>query len=83
LEEQVQIAGRLVAATKGLDLSVQSLESEIALLKEYRTRLISDVVTGKLDIRDEAAKLPEIDPMELASVSVGENGNDEEETDGD
>ena len=29
------------------------------LLREYRTRLISDVVTGKLDVREAAAQLPE------------------------
>ncbi len=32
---------------------------EIALLHEYRTRLIADVVTGKLDVRQAAAGLPE------------------------
>ena len=31
---------------------------QIGLLQEYRTRLIADVVTGKLDVRDAAAKLP-------------------------
>ena len=46
-------------------------------------RLISDVVTGKMEVRDEAAKLPDIDPMELATVSVSENGDDEEATDDD
>ena len=35
------------------------LEREIDLLREYRTRLVADVVTGKLDVRDIAAKLPE------------------------
>ena len=35
------------------------LNSEIALLREYRTRLIADVVTGKLDVRAAAAALPE------------------------
>lgn len=34
------------------------LEHEIELLREYRTRLISDVVTGKLDVREAAARLP-------------------------
>ena len=29
------------------------------LLREYRTRLIADVVTGKLDVRETAATLPE------------------------
>ena len=29
------------------------------LLREYRTRLIADVVTGKLDVREAAARLPD------------------------
>ena len=29
------------------------------MLEEYRTRLVADVVTGKLDVRDAAAQLPE------------------------
>ena len=32
---------------------------QIDLLREYRTRLIADVVTGKLDVRETAASLPE------------------------
>jgi type I restriction enzyme S subunit len=66
-----------------MDAAIASVQGEIALLKEYRIRLISDVVTGKLDVREEAAKLPEIDPMDLATVSVGENSDDEEATDDD
>ena len=31
---------------------------EIELLREYRTRLVADVVTGKLDVRDAARDLP-------------------------
>ena len=38
-------------------------ERQIALLREYRTRLIADVVTGKLDVREAAARLPETDPL--------------------
>jgi hypothetical protein len=32
---------------------------EVSLLREYRTRLIADVVTGKLDVREAAARLPD------------------------
>jgi hypothetical protein len=32
---------------------------EIAYLREFRTRLIADVVTGKLDVREAASHLPE------------------------
>ena len=35
----------------------------IDLLKECRTRLIADAVTGKLDVREAAAALPDIDPL--------------------
>jgi type I restriction enzyme S subunit len=31
-------------------------------LREYRARLIADVVTGKLDVRGAAAQLPEDSP---------------------
>ena len=38
---------------------------EIILLCEYRSRLIADVVTGKLDVRAAAAALPEVDPLDI------------------
>ena len=47
--------------------SVAHTAKEIFLLREFRTSLIADVVTGKLDVREAAAKLPteEADPKEL------------------
>lgn len=60
----------LVAAIEADLLSVRSLhdqaQSEIALLREYRTRLIADVVTGKLDVREAAARLPDSSEFDLA-----------------
>ena len=38
------------------------LARQIELLHDYRTRLIADVVTGKLDVREAAAALPEKEP---------------------
>ena len=35
-------------------------QREIESLNEYRTRLIADLVTGKLDVREAAAELPEV-----------------------
>ena len=81
--ERAALVAKLKASTVALAAAIESLVKELALLKEYRTRLISDAVTGKLDVREEAAKLPEIDPMELATVSASENGDDEEATDDD
>jgi type I restriction enzyme S subunit len=42
-----------------LDGAISRLEREIDLLLEYRTRLVADVVTGKLDVREAAARLPD------------------------
>ena len=45
--------------TGQLRSTIESAHHEISLLREYRTRLIADVVTGKLDVREAAAKLPD------------------------
>ena len=44
--------------------AISRLNREIELLREYRTRLVADVVTGKLDVRDAAAQLPDDAPLE-------------------
>ena len=46
----------------------QQAENLSRLLNEYRTRLIADVVTGKLDVRKVAAALPEVDPLGAEST---------------
>ncbi|HRQ89809.1 MAG TPA: hypothetical protein PLA50_13500, partial [Bacteroidia bacterium] len=53
-------------------------EREIALMQEYRTRLTADVVTGKLDVRAAAAKLPDL-PPESPSDEILEETEPEEE----
>ena len=58
VEEQQQIVEFIDSAVAPLDVSVSKLELEIALIREYRTRLVADVVTGKLDVREAAARLP-------------------------
>lgn len=50
----------------------QSLTRTIRIFNEYRTRLIADVVTGKLDVREAAAKLPE-ETDELESLDADES----------
>ena len=65
LEEQQDIVGHLEAETSGLDVAISRLEREIDLLREYRTRLVADVVTGKLDVREAAARLPDEAPLDM------------------
>lgn len=59
VDEQSAIVAYYVAATSGLDQTIATARLEIDLLREFRTRLIADVVTGKLDVRQVAAGLPE------------------------
>ena len=63
LPEQAAIVEYLDQATADIDTTISRAEREIELLGQYRTRLIADVVTGKLDVRDAAAALPEVDPL--------------------
>ena len=59
IEEQRATLRALKAATSDLDTAIERASREIALLLEYRTGLITDLVTGKLDVRETAATLPE------------------------
>jgi type I restriction enzyme S subunit len=59
IEEQRRIVAVIRRDTGPLQTAVDHARREIALLLEYRTRLTSDVVTGKLDVREAAAKLPD------------------------
>jgi type I restriction enzyme S subunit len=58
LEEQKEIAEFIGRTTVGIDTAINRLDREIELLGEYRTRLVADVVTGKLDVRAAARELP-------------------------
>ncbi|WP_169808729.1 restriction endonuclease subunit S [Microtetraspora niveoalba] len=57
-EEQVEIVEHIDRASQPLNAAISRAEREIALLREYRTRLTADVVTGKVDVRAAAALLP-------------------------
>ena len=76
-DEQVRIAEGLSVATSDVDATIDTAEREIALIQEFRTRLIADVVTGNLDVRTIAASLPETDDFEVADdPSEDENLDD-------
>ncbi len=63
LAEQRETVRAIEAATGNLTDAQSVTKRKIELLREYRTRLIADAVTGKLDVREAAAKLPETDPL--------------------
>jgi len=57
--EQARIASYLDRATADFAAAAAGVRREIELLKEYRARLIADVVTGRLDVREAADGLSE------------------------
>ncbi len=71
--EQEEIADYIEQETAKIDRAIPVLEKEIELLKEYRTRLISDVVTGQMDVRN--VEVPEYTPEE----DIAEEAPEEQE----
>ena len=59
LPSKLQSPNIIDKATTGIDAATARARRQIELLEEYRTRLIADVVTGKLDVREAAAGLPD------------------------
>lgn len=59
IPEQMDIFRFLQITTGWVLAATERAQREISLLREYRTRLIADVVTGKLDVREAAVRLPE------------------------
>jgi type I restriction enzyme S subunit len=57
--EQKHIVQAVKQRTLRLDEAVRHAQDEIQLVREYRTRLIADVVTGKVDVRGLAFEMPE------------------------
>ena len=57
--EQAAIVAYLDKATADIDAAIDRARREIELLSEYRTRLIADVVTGQVDVREAADGLPD------------------------
>ena len=66
LAEQEAIGNYLDSIADRTARAVSRARSQISCMHEYRTRLITDVVTGKLDVREAAAPLPEVDPLEAS-----------------
>ena len=76
---QKELVAFIGGATNSIIIAISRMEREIDLLREYRTRLVSDVVTGKLDVREAAAKLPEEIVSEPDAEVCDDELTDEEE----
>lgn len=77
IEEQREIVEYIEQETEKIDLLKREVEKQIEYLREYRTRLISDVVTGQIDVRD--VVIPEYTPEEDTEIDTDDIGEDAEE----
>lgn len=84
-EEQGEIVGFVREQHSAIDQTITRAEREIELMREYRTRLISDVVTGQVDVRNvkcEGGSLNEDEFEDIEEVEeeieLPEGGEDDE-----
>ena len=79
LNEQQAIVARIKTESAPLDDAIARTEDEIKLIREYRDRLIADVVTGQVDVRSWQPSPDDVVAEEdLAALA----GDEEIETDG-
>lgn len=67
-DEQLAIVDYVTAETAGIRLAIEKTKSEIDLIREYRTRIVADVVTGQLDVRH--LDLPEVEESLIEAIDA-------------
>ncbi len=75
IDLQLLINNWISEKTHIINSSILKIENELVLIQEYLTRLIADVVTGKVDVRDIVVPVTAIDKMdeEVDETDIEEN----------
>ena len=68
IQQQKDIVEHIGQRTTTIDYAVRKSEEEICLIRQFRARLIADIVTGQLDVREAAAAMP--DELDAATVAM-------------
>lgn len=68
IEEQRKIVAMVREKTREVSVAIDCAEREIDLVREYQTCMITEVVTGKIDVRHLAAELPDELTDDLVSL---------------
>lgn len=76
--EQVQLTARVAQASRAVEQTISRTSRELDLLREFRTRLTADVVTGQVDVRAITATLPDFNPDEWLAENSAEAVADDE-----
>ena len=78
-DEQARILTTVECQTASLQAAIDKARREIDLIREYRTRLIADVVTGKVDVRGLAPTEP-LPEEPLADVDIDDDTPEDTDT---
>ena len=71
IQQQKDIVEHIGQRTTTIDYAVRKSVEEICLIRQFRTRLIADIVTGQLDVREAAAAMPhELDAATVAMETI-------------
>ncbi len=74
--EQINIVNHIKAESEKIEFTISRAKREIELIQEYRTRLISDITTGQIDVCN--IVVPEITEYDLHEIDVDMNELGEE-----
>jgi type I restriction enzyme S subunit len=77
IDEQLMISKFIDEKLGSINKKINEISREIILIKEYSTRLIADVVTGKLDVRAVASQLPE--DIEEEEIDIDDEPEEDDE----
>lgn len=75
-DEQIAIVNHIKMTLPKYDVAIEKLTAEVETLEEYKAKLIADVVTGKIDVRD--VEIPE---YEFVDEDADSDSTDEDDTD--
>lgn len=77
-DEQVAIVDYIKRTLPQYDVAIEKLSTEVETLEEYKTKLITDVVTGKIDVRD--VEIPEYEFVDEEADADSDSDDDSDDT---
>ena len=75
-DEQVKVYEQIMALTESTDITIKYLQDMVNGLQDLKNRLISDTVTGKIDVR--SIEIPEYEFVDEDTDADNEDGGEEE-----
>ncbi|MBX3112044.1 MAG: restriction endonuclease subunit S [Fimbriimonadaceae bacterium] len=80
LKVQAAMVSGITSDTHAVDAAIGKAQSEIDFIREYRTRLVADVVTGQLDVRH--LDLPEVEESLIEAIDAVDGDELDESVEG-